>query len=229
MTELVLAALFLPISHFGISSTRLRPLLVRWVGTRVYLVLYSVVTMAAFVWLARSYRGSGTELLWVAPAAVRWFAVSMTFVGVVLAVVGLVTPNPTIVGAGALFDRPDVVRGVLRVTRNPFLWGVGLWALAHVLVGGDVASLLLFASVGSLGLVGAPLLDAKKAKQYPERWRAFSAVTSSVPFLAIAQGRQRLVASEIGVWRLAFGVVVFVLLVLTHRWLSGVSLIAMLR
>jgi uncharacterized membrane protein len=207
----------------------LRAWLVGRVGERAYLGIYSVVSIAAFFWLVRSYRLAETELLWIAPAPVRWLAVVMTFVGVVLAIVGLMTPNPTIVGAGALFDRPDIVRGVVRVTRNPFLWGVGLWALAHVLVGGDVASVLLFASVGSLGLVGAPLLDAKKAKQHPHRWQAFSKATSSLPFLAIAQGRQRLALREIGLWRLAAGVGVFVLLLLSHRWLFGVSPIAMLR
>lgn len=33
-----------------------------------------------------------------------------------------------------------------RVLRHPFLWGVTLWAAAHLLVNGDLASLLLFAS-----------------------------------------------------------------------------------
>ena len=95
-------------------------------------------------------------------------------------------------------------------------------ALAHVLVTGDSANLLLFGSIGSLGLVGAPLLDAKKAKSR-EQWRAFSVATSSVPFLAIVEGRQRLVLREIGVWRLAVAAVVFVVLVLVHPWLFGAS------
>jgi len=223
MAELALAALFLPISHFGISSTALRAWLIGRVGERAYLGLYSVVTIGAFFWLVHSYRLAETELLWIAPASIRWLAIVMVFVGVVLAVVGLTTPNPTVVGADALFDRPDVVHGVVRITRNPFLWGVGLWAVAHILVGGDSESILLFASVGSLGLVGAMLLDAKKAKQHPERWRSFSAATSSVPFLAIAQGRQRFAPGELGLWRIAAGVAVFALLLFSHRWLFGVS------
>ena len=223
MAELALAALFLPVSHFGISSTPLRAWLVRRVGERAYVGLYSLVTIGAFYWLVRSYRLAETELLWIAPSPLRWLAIAVTFVGVVLAVVGVVTPNPTAVGADTLFDQPDVVRGVVRITRNPFLWGVGLWALAHVLVGGDTASILLFASVGSLGLVGARLLDAKKARQHPEGWKAFSAATSSLPFLAIAQGRQHLAVGEIGLWRLAVGIGVFALLLFSHRWLFGVA------
>lgn len=228
MAELTLAALFLPLSHFGIASTPLRSWLVGRVGQGPYLVLFSVVSAGAFWWLVYAYRTAGVNVLWVAPGPVRWLAVAMIFAGIVLAVVGVVTPNPTTVGADALFDRPDVVTGVLRVTRNPFLWGVGIWAFGHVLVGGDVASILLFASVGSLGLLGAPLLDARKARQHAQRWRAFSEETSSVPFLAIARGRQRFAPGEIGLWRIAAGVGAFAALLFLHRRLFGVSPLTML-
>jgi uncharacterized membrane protein len=63
----------------------------------------------------------------------------------VLVVTGVTTPNPTALGADRLLDRPNVTRGIVRVSRNPLLWGVGLWALAHMAVTGDLASLALFA------------------------------------------------------------------------------------
>lgn len=226
MSELVLASIFLPVSHFGISSTPLRPALVSRVGERAYLGLYSLISAAAFFWLVRAYRGAETEILWSAPPLVRAIAILAIVFGLVLAIVGVLTPNPTTVGADALFDRPDVASGVVRITRNPFLWGAGLWAFAHLAVGGDAASLLLFASVGSLGWIGAPLLDAKKARQHPDRWRAFAAATSSVPFLAIVQGRQRLVLGEIGLWRIAVAVAIVAALFAGHRWLFGVSPLA---
>ncbi|MBI2963161.1 MAG: hypothetical protein HYY35_05350 [Deltaproteobacteria bacterium] len=223
MTALVLAALFLPLTHFGISSSRLRDALVRRLGEQPYRGLYSLITLGALVWLVRSYRAAPTELLWVAPAAVRGVAVAMVFVAFLLMVLGATTPNPTTIGAERLLERPDVVRGILRVTRNPFLWGVGLWALAHVAVVGDLAGVVLFASIGALGLIGAPLVDAKKAERHGERWRAFAAATSSVPFLAVAQGRQRLALSEIGWWRVVLAVALFVATLLVHRWAFGVS------
>jgi uncharacterized membrane protein len=43
-----------------------------------------------------------------------------------------------------------------------------------------------------------------------------------LPFAAIAAGRNRLVVSEIGTWRLLLGVVVYVALLAGHRWLIGV-------
>ena len=29
--------------------------------------------------------------------------------------------------------RPDIARGMVRITRHPFLWGVALWALVHLI------------------------------------------------------------------------------------------------
>ena len=223
MTQLVLAALFLPISHFGISSTPLRAALVRRLGERGYLAFYSLVTIVAFSWLVIAYRHAPASMIWVTPPVLRLLLIALVFVGLVLVVVGVATPNPTAVGADALFDRDDVARGVLRVTRNPFLWGVGLWAIAHMLASGNVAALLLFGSIGTLGWVGAFLIDAKKAKQHGPRWQRFASATSNLPFVAIAQGRQRLVLGEIGAWRLALGVVVFAVLFAAHGWLFGVT------
>jgi uncharacterized membrane protein len=221
--SLVVASLFLPVSHFGISSSRLREVLVRKLGEQPYRGLYSLVTLAAFAWLIAAYRRAPTYMMWIAPAELKLAMLLVVLVGFVLAVVGLTTPNPTVVGAESLFDRPDIVRGILRVTRNPFLCGVGLWASAHVVSTGDLASMLMFGSIAALGLVGAVLLDAKKARRHGAQWSAFAAVTSSVPFLAIAQRRQQLVIAEIGWWRIALAGGLFVVALLGHRWAFGVS------
>jgi uncharacterized membrane protein len=227
MGQLVLASLFLPLSHFGISSTSLRGRLLATVGEQPYLGLYSLVSAVAFFWLVVSYRHAPIVVLWVPPPALIVAMIAVVFVAFLLAVVGILTPNPTTVGAEALFDRPDVARGIVRVTRNPFLWGVGLWAVAHVVAMGDLASVLLFASIGSLGLAGAPLLDAKKARQQGARWDRFAAATSSMPFAAIASGRQRLVVGELGLWRVAVALAAFALVLAFHRRLFGVSPLAM--
>jgi uncharacterized membrane protein len=223
MTMLFLAALFLPLSHFGISSTSLRSILVERLGERPYQVFYSLVSFAAFAWLIVAYRHAEALVVWIAPGLVKLAALPLVLLAFLLVVVGLTTPNPTTVGAEALFDRPNVARGILRITRNPFLWGTALWALAHIAVTGDLASFLFFGSIATLGLVGASLLDAKKARQHGERWQRFAAVTSSLPFRAILEGRQQLALREIGGWRIALAVGLFVIVLLAHLRLFGVS------
>jgi uncharacterized membrane protein len=221
VTGLALAALFLPLSHFLISSTPLRKVLVNRLGEGLYSKGYSLLAFGAFAWLIMAYRDAPAVQLWVTP---QWVGVALSPVilaASVLVVAGLTTPNPVIVRSERLFDRPEIVQGILRVSRNPFFWGASLFALAHVVILGDIAGLLAFGSVALLGIAGAAILDAKKARNHARGWEAFAAATSDMPFLAIIQGRQRLVWREIGWWRIALGVVVFVIALSFHPWLVG--------
>jgi uncharacterized membrane protein len=217
MIDLVLASLFFPLSHFLISSTPLRAIFVNLLGERRYSLGYSLLAVAALVWLTFAYRHAPAWPLWDTPWWLSLAVSPVIVVSSILAVAGLTTPNPVIVRSEALFDRPDIVRGVLRVTRNAFFWGAGLFSIAHVIILGDVAGILTFGSIGVLGIAGASILDAKKARQQGKAWNAFSAVTSNIPFLAIIQGRQRLVLSEIGLWRIALGVCVSFGAFVLHR------------
>ena len=223
MTELAVAALFLPASHFGISSSPLRGRLIAVIGERPFQGLYSVISLAAFAWLIVAYRHAGLHLVWIAPPWVKLAASPLVLAAFLLVVIGVTTPNPTTVGAESLFERSGTVHGVLRVTRNPFLWGTSLWAAAHIAANGDVASILFFGSIGALGLCGASLLDAKKARQHGAGWQRFAAETSSVPFLAILQGRQRFAIGELGAWRVVLALALFAVLLVTHQKLFGVS------
>jgi uncharacterized membrane protein len=141
---------------------------------------------------------------------------------VVLAVVGLTTPSPTATGGSGALERGDAARGILRVTRHPFLFGVALWAAMHLLLNGDGASLVFFAALLALGLIGPPSIDAKRRRAFGERWARFAAQTSIVPFAAIVAGRNRVAAGEIGVWRIAVAVLVAVALLVFHGRLFGV-------
>jgi uncharacterized membrane protein len=217
MIDLVLASLFFPLSHFLISSTPLRAILVNLLGERRYSLGYSLLAVAALVWLILAYRHAPARPFWDAP---KWLGLALSPVIVVssiLAVAGLTTPNPVIVRSEALFNQPDIVRGILRVTRNSFFWGAGLFSIAHVIILGDAAALLAFGSVSFLGIAGASILDAKKARKHGKAWNAFAAMTSNIPFLAIVQGRQQLVLREIGLWRIALGVCVSLGAFVLHR------------
>jgi uncharacterized membrane protein len=228
MTNLVIAALFLPLSHFLISSTVLRTILVRRLGEGYFVLAYSVVALGAFAWLIMAYRHAPEFPLWVAPAWVKVALLPIILAASLLVVAGLTTPNPVIVKSDSLFERPNIVRGVLRITRNPFFWGVGLFAIAHVIMTGHIAGMLAFGTVGFLGLAGAAILDAKKSRRHGRMWDSFAAATSSIPFLAMAQGRQRLVWREIGLWRSALAICVFLAALLFHQALFGGNPLAIL-
>jgi uncharacterized membrane protein len=146
----------------------------------------------------------------------------VTFVAFMLAVPGLLTPNPTSVRQEDRLEKPDAVRGIIRVTRHPFLWGVALWAAGHLMVNGDLASLIFFGSLLGLAVFGTASIDAKRRRALGAKWDAFAAQTSAVPFAAIASGRQSLKIGEVGWWRLGVAVIVWGALLFAHPLLFGV-------
>src|SRR5262249_5860812 len=185
-----------------------------------------VASVVALVWLvfaSGQARTSGAdEAFWGVTPATRGLQFAITFLAFLLIVPGLTTPNPTSVRQEGTLDRPNVVKGMLRITRHPFLWGVAIWAAGHLLVNGDVASFVLFGSLLVLALFGTTSIDAKRKRALGAKWDAFAAQTSSVPFAAIAQGRQRLSIGEIGWWRILLAVAIWVALIWAHPYFTGV-------
>ena len=223
MAELIAAAGFLLATHYGISSTPLRAWLVARLGERAYLGVYSLIALAAIVWVIAAYARAPYVPLWPTPGWLAWVPLIVMPFALVLAVSGLSTLNPTAVGAAGTFDRAEPVRGIFRVTRHPLMWGIGLWAGAHIIANGDLAGLVLFATFGTLALLGTLLIDRKLAARRGADWQRFAAATSNLPFAATLAGRQRLLLAEIGWWRIALALVVYVALLAAHPWLFGAS------
>jgi len=94
-----------------------------------------------------------------------------------------------------------------------------LWAGAHVLARGDLKSAIFFGGFLLLAGLGTILMDSRK-KSNPD-WARFAAVTSNLPFVAIAQGRNRFVWREIGWARPLIGLAAFAVFFAAHAWLFG--------
>lgn len=215
MTELALAAAAFIATHF-VSSTPLRRALVRALGERGFRGLYSLVALAALLWLGRAFLHAPQEPLWPGLRALP--SILMPFAFVLLACGYRL--NPTMVGAEKLLKNDDPARGMIRVTRHPIMWAILLWSGAHVLARGDLASLIFFGTFFAVAAVGTVSIDRRK-RPNPD-WPRFAAVTSNVPLVAIAQGRNRLVWQEIGWMRPMIGLVLFVAFLHLHPWLFGV-------
>jgi uncharacterized membrane protein len=105
------------------------------------------------------------------------------------------------------------------------MWGIGLWALSHLVPNGDGASLILFVGLAVLALAGTLLIDAKKARRWGAAWPPFAAATSNLPFAAILAGRTRLVPAEIG-WRpVLIAAALYAALFALHRYVAGVPVL----
>jgi uncharacterized membrane protein len=131
-------------------------------------------------------------------------------------------PNPTAVGAEKVLQRTDAARGVLRITRHPFLWSVALWSGAHLLVTGHVAAILFFGSFLATALRGTSSIDEKRRRTNKAEFARYAEVTSNLPFAAIVAGKNRLAWSELWVPAVIAGLLLAVLIHL-HQRLFGFS------
>ncbi|MEO8602998.1 MAG: NnrU family protein [bacterium] len=225
MKSLACACLFFLAIHVVISGSGVRGVLVRRLGEPVCLAGFSLLSIGGLAWIIVAYAGAraAANVWWAAPAWPRWPASPLMLVAIGFVVIGLTTPSPTAAGGGARLSRPDAARGILRISRHPFLWGVALWAATHLLLNGDSASLWLFATMLAVALLGPPLIDAKRRRAFGADWPRFAARTSSLPFAAVLRGRNALRLEEIGAWRLLLSLAAFAFVVAGHRWLFGVS------
>ncbi len=222
MPDLIAASAFFLLIHFGVSGTRLRDALTARLGTGPYRGAFALASLLGLAWMIYAYRRAPSVPLWGLLLGFRAAAYVLVCIAFLFVVIGLATPSPTQVGTeGRLRQGADVVKGIVRITRHPFLWGVALWALAHLIVNGDLASLILFGSLLVLAVGGTFSIDAKRRRLFGAEWAQFAAVTSGVPFAAIAAGRNRLGAAlaEIGLWRPLAAIVIYAVAFYLHgRW-----------
>lgn len=219
MEMLALAALVFLATHY-VASTPLRGALVRAIGEGPYRGLYVVAAFATIGWMAWAFRRAPFVPLWDGGEFKAWAIALMPLVFILL-VCGVTMRNPTAVGQEGALRSTDDPRGILRITRHPVLWAIGLWALVHLAARGDAASAIFFGAFAVLALTGTMLIDARKRRALGVEWTRFADVTSNVPFGAIVGGRNRLRAAEIGWGRPVAGLALFAVVLLLHPWLFG--------
>lgn len=210
MGDLVAACAYFLLIHFGVSGTRLRDALAGLLGEGIYRALFALASLGGLAWLIVAYRQAPVVVTWGAWLGFWPESYVLVFIAFLFMVIGVLTPSPTRVGMESRLD-PEGVRGISRITRHPFLWGVALWAATHLAVNGDVASLILFGSMLILSLGGTLSIDAKRRRRFGEQWQAFAQATSSLPFAAIGRGTNRLgpALKEIGAWRALAAIVLY--------------------
>jgi len=214
MTSLVAATAAFLLTHF-VTSTPLRPKLVATLGEWPYRGVYSLVAFVTLAWMIWAYAGAPRERLWTGFRELSRLVMPLAFI---LLACGYAR-NPTMVGADRLLKSDDPARGIIRITRHPIMWGVMVWAAAHLLARGERAAAVFFGGFLVLAALGTILMDRRKSSN-PD-FQKFKSVTSNVPFVAIAQGRNRIVWREIGWKRPAVGIAVFALVFFLHPWISG--------
>jgi uncharacterized membrane protein len=190
------------------------------VGFRVYRIFYNIGTIGLFC-MSFGYmvqHSAETRILWNLHGYV-WFRpliYAINCLGVFflaatrhlgLSFWGLKNPPP---------DGGLQTTGFYKITRHPLYWSVFCLLFAHMLVFGSGLAVLYFFWMELYNVVGVIVFENRGlARHYGPALTEFHARTSTLPFLAIVQGRVKLKPGELprSVWlgALLFTVVVGVL------------------
>jgi uncharacterized membrane protein len=223
--QLLLAGAVFVGGHVLISSTQLRGQLRDGLGEAGYLALYSALALVSFAWFVFAFLHAPHVVIWRPPVWTRWIPLLVMPVAAILVIGGLTTSNPTSVGMERKARLDDPAPGLLRVTRHPLMWGLGLWALAHLAANGDLAAILFFGSLAALALGGTRLIDRRKRLALGTDWARLAEVTSNLPFAALLARRTRLPWREIGLLRPVAGLLLYAVLLLAHPLYAGVAVL----
>ena len=162
--------------HIGVAASGLRGALVGRFGEGPYRGVFSLASLALLLWLIHAYAVMRADpfdplnvALWAPPVWLRGPAMGLVSLGLVMAVAGVLTPGPTFAGfEKRALAQVEPARGVLRITRHPFLWGVAFWAAGHLLVNGERFAVMLFGALGLMVVFGARL---RSAAIHSAKWR----------------------------------------------------------
>jgi uncharacterized membrane protein len=203
MAPLVFATLFLVGSHVVPGLPGVRAFLIAALGRRVFLAVYSVVSLAALVLVVWSYRAADAGTwLWFPPVEARIVAVLAMPVALFLLVGRLTTPGGSAEPAG-----------IYRITAVPGSLSVLLWTLLHLATLGGARQVILFAGMAAIALFA---LVKNWRTAAPARRQA-----GILPFAGIVRGRERFVWGEIGWGRLLLTVALWAVLLLLHPVVIG--------
>lgn len=120
--------------HLVPTAPGLRSSLRDKMGPAGYLLTFSVVSLGALVLIAKGYgdahgRGLGNVQLWFPPPFLRHITLALMLPAFILLAAAYI---------------PSRIRTAVK---HPMLAAIKIWALAHLLVRGDLASVLLFGSL----------------------------------------------------------------------------------
>lgn len=166
-------------THFAMSHP-LRAPMVRALGAGGFQIAYTLVSFATLGWVYLAFVAAPPADL-PGSGEAGWIAATLITLPAMILLAGSLIGNPALPTPQAEAQARAAPRGVFRVTRHPMMWGIGLWALSHLVLFWSTRTMITAAAMGILALVGARLQDGKKAALMGDAWAEWSSRTSYWP------------------------------------------------
>lgn len=189
--EFSLAGLAFMATHLIPATPRIKAPLVATLGPAGYGIAFGALALGLLYWLILAAARAPFVQLWPQEIWMRWVANIVMPLVIGISSYAIAAPNPfAFEGRATGFDpaRP----GIVGITRQPFLWALVLWALAHLLVNGDLAHAILFGVFLLFSLIGMRAMESRLIRRIGlAEFNRLAAQTSLIPFAALLTGRWR--------------------------------------
>lgn len=173
MSLLVFGLLIFIAIHLVPSAPGLRTSLLARLGPVTYKVLFSLLSLAGLIMIVNGLKGAPFEPLYQPPDWGRHLAMLLMLPAVYLFLSNSALP---------------VHSFAQTVTAHPVNWSVILWSCSHLLANGDLAHVLLFASLGLFAVISIVTGNARGLKPRQERPSAVKEVAMVVVALLVYVG-----------------------------------------
>ncbi|MGA0530938.1 NnrU family protein [Hansschlegelia sp. KR7-227] len=136
-------------AHLFTRARDARARLIARLGETPYKIAYALVSALGLVLIVVGYRAAPFVEIWAPPAWTRHLVITLMWPAFVLLVAAYLPGN------------------IRAKAKHPMLAALKLWATAHLIANGDLASMLLFGSLLAYGVVARILLKREERKNPP--------------------------------------------------------------
>ncbi|MEM9576930.1 MAG: NnrU family protein [Pseudomonadota bacterium] len=216
--EFILAFLVFFVSHSVPVRPGVKEALVRRIGRFGFSCCYSALSLAVLIWLVGAAGRAPFVPVWNWAPWQTHLALGLMFLACLIIALSLGRPNPFSFGS-AQNHRFDAAKpGIIRLGRHPLLLALGLWAIAHLFVNGDLAHVLLFGVFAIFALSGGRLVDRRKRRELGPRWDALVEEVQGQPLKPALRSFRKP-----DVVRICCAVLIYLALIGLHPLVIGVS------
>lgn len=174
----ILALALFVASHFLPRIGGLRERLIGVVGRRAYFAVYGGLSLALLVWVIAAAGRAPYVALWSQLPWMRWLPNLAMPLAAMLVTCGAGVASPATLGGARKAPFDPQAPGFAALSRHPLFLALVLWAGSHLLVNGDLAYVILFASFAVMAIAAIPAFDARARRVLGPQADAFFASTA---------------------------------------------------
>lgn len=196
-----------------------KSMIVRAIGTRRFLIGYSILSTLILIWLIAAAGRAPFVAIWDAPFWMRHLTLCLMFITVGLFTLTVGRPNPFSFGGRNNDAFDPVTSGLIGRLRHPLLICLATWAFAHLLPNGDLAHVILFGVFGGFALLGGKIINRRKKRQMGAQYDVLLDSARRTPIWPIS-GSSRQFCIRFGI-----AILLYAGLIVLHGQIIGVAVL----